>query len=1037
MPIHSVVASTASVSWRGQALEISVDEEALIDAVIIAGFGHLVPARAIASIDSTSTTGLGVGSSGDVGLIGSETVYWPADGGSVVRGAGLMPPAAHSNETLYRVVVDPGLSLIVRRLALRVEAWADMPGAEPYDIIGEDLRPLLAGFRRPDALFLHGGYGSGAPLSAVIPASPVDGGGGGGGSLTPQQLFSMISPMFAGASPVTLEEDALQRRITISATLRTPAEIADALEGLTGDDRLAASAIRGLPAPGLASVSSDGTLTGGGTAGDPLGVARPFTAADEAKLDGIEAGAQANPARAGAFTAADEAKLDGIEAGAEANPEHVVSFRAQDGNPDGLPAGVVGFLRADNTQWQSGAASESLAAIALNPAQFSLTQDPTNPASIPGYTGWHSLPDNIAEKRGSTIWSFYYGGAGIGFPDDPSLIVQAETIVRNDDGSYALQNITVLKDYTLTGQGYNWQVSGAFAPPSGADAIVGRIAWGKLRDIPPRVGAFTAGDEASLDELVSETDAALGSYTRVASASSLAAGQFHLDGTTIQLVSASGHDVHPYWHNGDVFTLGAARFVLSGASTLGANRVYGAISDATGIPAVNASGALVHKGVLARTTDLARVARTGEYGDLRDRPDVVTREELEGRETDRYFSFTNAENDYWPGTIKFYDQTSGAPDVANLIRQPDIAAGDITVAVGTPRLDRDPNHLQFGPQYEASDFASGQVYYLRDWNAKTDSGTLTLTSGGTVVGSGSARRVYFRATLALVGTDLADVRDDGNYWRFAAESGTSLDVRLPAGDVLAPPWARTDGTNVTNALIDAIQGDNETVDLDNTYRVDATNVDYYASLSESGVLNIGTIRLPSSAAGSADDLRLTRLVKERNWVDIGGYVIDVTTNATRSIIGTSLTFVFNYTVVSGTKPTGSTPRSVSVYGEDVHRGEVARAAFKGETPSIDGTGGADDNLWARVAGKGAWATLTSLAVAIRQAMETLTGDSRLDATAIKGAPRQPAIHVAGDGGGRHLDGRADREVSRRGVQRDRVLEHRQQAGRIDSRVSAG
>ena len=181
--------------------------------------------------------------------------------------------------------------------------------------------------------------------------------------------------------------------------------------------------------------------------------------------------------------------------------------------------------------------------------------------------------------------------------------------------------------------------------------------------------------------------------------------------------------------------------------------------------------------------------------------DAVTTEDLEGKETDRYFSFTNAENDYWPGTIKFYDQTSGVPDVANLIRQPDIAAGDITVAVGTPRLDRDPNTFQLGTQYEAADFVSGQVYYLRDWNAKTDSGTLTLTSGGTVVGSGNARRVYFRATLALIGADLADVRDNGDYWRFATETGTSIDLRLPAGDVLAPPWVRPTGVGLTDAEI--------------------------------------------------------------------------------------------------------------------------------------------------------------------------------------------------------------------------------------------
>ena len=57
-------------------------------------------------------------------------------------------------------------------------------------------------------------------------------------------------------------------------------ETVTALEALTGDNRLNASAIRNLPQPsdgGLASVATDATITGDGTSGDPLAVAAPFT----------------------------------------------------------------------------------------------------------------------------------------------------------------------------------------------------------------------------------------------------------------------------------------------------------------------------------------------------------------------------------------------------------------------------------------------------------------------------------------------------------------------------------------------------------------------------------------------------------------------------------------------------------------------------------------------------------------------------------------------------------------------------------------
>ena len=47
----------------------------------------------------------------------------------------------------------------------------------------------------------------------------------------------------------------------------------------------------GTPGGGITSVARDNTLTGDGTSGNVLGVANPFTAADETKLDGIADGA--------------------------------------------------------------------------------------------------------------------------------------------------------------------------------------------------------------------------------------------------------------------------------------------------------------------------------------------------------------------------------------------------------------------------------------------------------------------------------------------------------------------------------------------------------------------------------------------------------------------------------------------------------------------------------------------------------------------------------------------------------------------------
>ena len=515
----------------------------------------------------------------------------------------------------------------------------------------------------------------------------------------------------------------------------------------------------------------------------------------------------------GAMSAADKTKLDGIPTGPLLNPRHVaLPFRTEDGS-NANNAGVVKFIDASNNQWQNGS-SALIAAIEINPTQNNLSQNPQTDTAT--YSGWHSVADDLKENGGSSIWTFRRISETPPLSTIPGELfhVQADSLIVNNDGNYVLGMLNHLTEFSASGSGYNWEVVAAFAPPTGADAVIG-------------------------------------------------------------------------------------------------------VLPKTALPG-----------------------------------DVVYEGELAGHESDVYFSYTNAANEYWPGTIKFYNQSSGAPANANLVRQPDIAAGTITVAVGTPRTDRDPNDFELGTAYQATDFVSGDVYYLRDWNAAETGGTLTLTSGGTVLGTGNARRVYFTATLALSGTDLPDVEDQGDYWVFAEEEPTHLQIEIPYTDVdgLGSAYVRTDGSNVNDTLVNRIQGDNETVTLSNTYTIADTNQKYYIQLTTTNNLNTARIRLPNTAVGSQDDLDLTRLIKDRAWVDINGYVIDVTSNATRSLIGTSLTFAFNYEVVAGTKPASGTSQP-DVFGEDVHRGELARQAFANETPSIAGKGGSAGQVWTRGSGE--------------------------------------------------------------------------------------
>ena len=86
--------------------------------------------------------------------------------------------------------------------------------------------------------------------------------GGGGGSFSPSKLnlFSAVKSIFHPATN----------------------------PGVASDDTNSELDVSGL-GTGLANVSSDGTLTGQGTTGDPLKVARPFTSGDENHLDALPA----------------------------------------------------------------------------------------------------------------------------------------------------------------------------------------------------------------------------------------------------------------------------------------------------------------------------------------------------------------------------------------------------------------------------------------------------------------------------------------------------------------------------------------------------------------------------------------------------------------------------------------------------------------------------------------------------------------------------------------------------------------------------
>ena len=351
------------------------------------------------------------------------------------------------------------------------------------------------------------------------------------------------------------------------------------------------------------------------------------------------------------------------------------AFRTEDGS-NANNAGLIFFIKSDNSQWQSGS-SNQIAAVEINDEQYTLSQNPqTDNAS---YTGWHKFLDDMIENEGSTIWTFQRIDET---NPDTTLTgqvfrLQAENIIKNTDGNYVLQNIVPLVDYNTSGSGYSWQVIGAFAPPSGADAIVGKI------DIDTQ----TKGD-------------------------------------------------------------------------LPLNRVTG--------------------------TD-----------------DLVKKRDLEGKEEDRYASYTNGfiGSGYRTGSICLFTNSSGAPTTATAIRQPDITDGAGTIAFGKKlRTDRDPN-ANFALDDGTQQFNNGDVVYISIWNDKSAHLKATLTSDATTLDTGAnagdAAYRYYTANWDAV-NDLPDVVDYGDYMHIADYEPTDLDIKIPASDVIGgKDKLDLDGANAT------------------------------------------------------------------------------------------------------------------------------------------------------------------------------------------------------------------------------------------------
>ena len=343
-------------------------------------------------------------------------------------------------------------------------------------------------------------------------------------------------------------------------------------------------------------------------------------------------------------------------------PRHVsLPFRTQ--NAATANPGEIVFYKSDNSEWQSGS-SDDIVAVELDQEQCTLQQNPGVDTGT--YTAWHNLPDDIVLNGGSTIWTFQRIADSSPFaPIAGTLIIQAETITKNDEENFVLQNLKILQGLNNNfGTGVNWQVVGVFAPPSGADAIIG-------------------------------------------------------------------------------------------------------VLDKSQLPS-----------------------------------DTVYAESLVGKETARYASYNNGfiGSGYRTGDFCLFTGTT-QPTNARAIGQPDITDGSGVIALGAVlRTDRDPNHFVAAPASVATDYPSGDVLFISVWNKPDVKMIVTLTSAGTLVGTGDAAYIWAQATWDEV-VDVSEVTDFGDYFLIDREEPTKIPIEIPYTDILAPPWLLSEPGSLQGSIV--------------------------------------------------------------------------------------------------------------------------------------------------------------------------------------------------------------------------------------------
>ena len=362
----------------------------------------------------------------------------------------------------------------------------------------------------------------------------------------------------------------------------------------------------------------------------------------------------------------------------------------------------------------------------------------------------------------------------------------------------------------------------------------------------------------------------------------------------------------------------------------------------------------------------------------------VERTDLEGHEDDEFGAYQAASallasgTTYRTGSWTIATNASGAPTASDSQNQDQISSGTATLVVARLQTNSNPDApITLAPALNASDYPIGRVIHISPWAPYDPDNHLrvTLTTAGTIVGTGDAQYLWATATIAEVG----DIENFGDYYRISHQAPSGLDVDLPHTAISDPPWIEwpttlaDDITQTSKILVDTATGRHEaTVShfsehvrpqtteariATSNWMFDGSNITQ--ADAKIGIVNspIGGImqlawsipaNVPLSDGTTLPKSDVVAYFNQHHEVDIysGSYVIKG--NITSFFISLGVHYInLSGAIITGSAPADGASINIKLQSNIPSRPQIADQAYKANSPNIAGAGGTLKQRWGR------------------------------------------------------------------------------------------